>query len=138
MKPVGIRVSAVGVNREVRRSVLRFVKWLRGEMSFPKSVPVYLSPNYRIVLRDRKKVPATFFAPNDRNLEPSIRVATGDYDRLKVKRGRDNALAAILSSVAHEIIHYQQWCEKRQFREKEAEKRAREILNAYAEVVARP
>ena len=134
----GIRVRAVGVNKEVRKSVLRFLRWLRCEMSFPIRVPVYLSPKDRIVLKSRKKVPATFFAPDDRNEEPFIRIATGDYDHLKGKRGRDNALAAILCSVAHEIAHYQQWCANKPFREREAETRAIEILDAYAEVVAHP
>jgi len=55
------------------------------------------------------RVSASFFAPFDRSVEPFIRIATGDYAQLKKELGRDNALAAFLQSLAHELVHYQQW-----------------------------
>jgi hypothetical protein len=33
--------------------------------------------------RHGERVSASFFAPNDRNEEPFIRIATGDYGQLK-------------------------------------------------------
>ncbi|MFS0605303.1 hypothetical protein [Peribacillus frigoritolerans] len=49
-----------------------------------------------------------FFAPYDKTVEPYIRIATGDYEESVSERGKNDALWAILSSMAHEIIHYQQ------------------------------
>lgn len=37
-----------------------------------------------------------------------IRVAAGDYNELLNKRGKDNALTAILGSITHELTHYYQ------------------------------
>lgn len=52
---------------------------------------------------------ATFFGPYDKLVEPYIRVSAGDYPDLLNKRGKDDALCAILSSVTHELTHYFQW-----------------------------
>ncbi|MFS0892129.1 hypothetical protein AB3M94_25520 [Peribacillus frigoritolerans] len=38
---------------------------------------------------------------------------------------------AILSSMAHEIIHYQQWLEDKEMDEKEAENGSEELLDSY-------
>jgi hypothetical protein len=81
---------------------------------------------------------ASFFAPYKRNVEPFIRIATGDYVALKAKSGRNNALASILCSLAHEIVHYQQWCNKRKLDEKEARQKANQIIKSYSTVVLRP
>jgi hypothetical protein len=82
--------------------------------------------------------PASFFAPYKRNVEPFIRIATGDYAALKAKSGRNNALASILCSLAHEIVHYQQWRNKRKLNEKEARQKAKQIIRYYSTVVSRP
>lgn len=42
-------------------------------------------------------------------MEPYIRVAAGDYEELLKHYGKDNALAAILLTIAHELTHYFQW-----------------------------
>jgi len=54
---------------------------------------------------------ASFVSPLDRNEEPYIRIATGDYPALKRECGRDDALAAFINSLSHEIVHYRQWVE---------------------------
>lgn len=87
----GIRVRAVGVNKEVRKSVIRFLRWLRCEMSFPIRVPVYLSPKDRTVLKSRIKVRATFFAPGDRNQEP-----LSTRSNLMFRRARNSSLSAMV------------------------------------------
>jgi hypothetical protein len=71
-------------------------------------------------------------------VEPYIRVATGDYNASKRKYGRDNALAAILCSVAHEIVHYEQWIQGRETSEQEAVRRAQRILRSYSKAVLHP
>ncbi|MBR5139800.1 MAG: hypothetical protein IKV16_01975, partial [Clostridia bacterium] len=49
------------------------------------------------------------FRPADRNREPYIKIATGDYAQLLEKRGKDNALAAMLYTLFYELTHYFQW-----------------------------
>ena len=58
---------------------------------------------------DGNNAVGTFFEPFSYSVEPYIRIATGDYAELKIKIGRDNALATILKTIAHEITHYYQW-----------------------------
>ncbi|MEH6882331.1 hypothetical protein V7Z92_00085 [Priestia megaterium] len=52
-------------------------------------------------------VTATFFAPYEKDVEPYIRIATGDYTDLIRERGKIDALYAMLDSIAHELCHYQ-------------------------------
>ena len=84
------------------------------------------------------RVSASFFAPYDRNVEPFIRVATGDYLRLKKERGRDNALAACLNSLAHEFVHYQQWVATGEISERGVIRRAQSIVDRYAMTTDHP
>ena len=75
---------------------------------------------------------ASFFAPWDPDVEPYIRIATGDYPAEKRKRGRDNALAEYLCSLAHEIIHYRQWLEANRIHERGVANRAARMVGKYA------
>jgi len=76
---------------------------------FPIRVPVYLLPGEKVRTMHGDRCSASFFAPWDQREEPYIGVVTGDYLQLRKERGRDNALAAILSSFVHVFVHYQQW-----------------------------
>ncbi|MDB6054743.1 MAG: TPR-repeat-containing protein [Verrucomicrobiales bacterium] len=118
----------------VRNSVVRFVAWLRVQMDFPVRVPV----NEHIINMKGERVSATFFAPFDPTLEPFIRVSTGDYSATRWRRGRDNALASILCSVAHELVHYQQWLDGKYFCESEAVRGAAKRVREYAKTVRHP
>ncbi|MEM6471541.1 MAG: hypothetical protein AAF802_18415 [Planctomycetota bacterium] len=100
--------------------------------AFPVRVPVYLSPHRRIVTIDGGVATATFFAPWEPDVEPYIRVATGDYPDDRLTRGRDNALAGFLASVAHEVVHYHQWVETGQTTERGVVIRANNIVDRYA------
>lgn len=134
----GLRIKAFRAHPEVRRAVVRFARWARTEMDFPIRVPVYLSPSEWILTADKKRVSASFFAPFKRTAEPFIRVSTGDYLASVKKSGRDNALAAILCSVAHEITHYQQWIHGGKFCEREAIRKASKMIRAYAKTTSHP
>ena len=97
---------------------------------------------------------ATFFGTFDLHEEPYIRIAVGDYEDLlkerfhgDVQEAKDNALAAILCSIAHELSHYFQWikdheawCELEDHTkyERQAVYYAREIVSDYADVVDHP
>ena len=107
-KGLRIRYSA-DLDQEVKESVKKFVSWLRQEYDFPFRVVVYVKSAKSIIAKDGEAVSGTFFTPFDRYAEPYARVATGDYLQDKMKLGRDNALAIILRTVAHELTHYFQW-----------------------------
>lgn len=106
----GLRVRyEKSVDPEVKRAIRECVCWLRSEYVFPKRVQLYVKSARRIRAKNREMVCGTFFRPADRNEEPYIRIATGDYAELLEKRGKDNALAAILYTLIHELTHYFQW-----------------------------
>ena len=56
-----------------------------------------------------ERASATFWGPFDKTQEPYIRIAVDDYEDILESFGKDNALAAILGSMAHELSHYFQW-----------------------------
>src|SRR6187399_141877 len=99
----GLRICGGRVHREVREALIRYARWLRLRYEFPVRVPVYPQPTNMLRTRDGRSCSATFFAPFDRNVEPYIRIATGDYADAKRKLGRVNALAGILRSLSHEL-----------------------------------
>jgi len=134
----GLYMKGWRASREVRSSTSMFGKWLRKRFRFPIRVPVYLSPREKIKTRNGQLVSASFFAPDDRTVEPFIRVATGDYGDLKRRFGKDRALASILTSLAHEVIHYQQWVSGRAMREEEAVREAKKLIKNYARAVTHP
>jgi hypothetical protein len=128
----GLRICGHRGHPVVRRSVVRFAKWLRGSYDFPVRVPIYLSPNQRIVTIHGSVVTASFFAPWEPTIEPYIREATGDYPRELRMHGRDNALAGFLCLVAHEVVHYLQWVESGTTNERGVAVRARAMVDRYA------
>jgi hypothetical protein len=126
-----------GVYPEVRTVCIKFCKWLRTKMDFPIRVVIYLKVDYRIRnITTKELVSATFFAPHDKNVEPYIRVATGDYDELIMKRGKKDALYAMLDSIAHEIIHYHQWLEDKELNEEDAEEQGYNLVDRYSETIS--
>ena len=125
------------VDDEVRQACKDFCKWLRSNYNFPIRVPIYLKASYKIKAMDGEPVSATFFEPYDPLTEPYIRIAAGDYDEMKREYGKENALASILLSVAHELTHYFQWINGIQLTERGHERQAKRyaelILDEYAE-----
>lgn len=98
------------VDFEVKRACKAFAKWMRTEYYFPIRIPVYIKASKKIKASDGELVVGTFFQPYDRYCEPYIRIAAGDYsDLLERWRNKDNVLASILTSIAHELTHYFQW-----------------------------
>lgn len=97
------------VDSEVRVFCKKFAKWLRREFFFPIRVPIYVKADYRIKAKDGELVVGTFFWPADYKTKPYVRIATGDYQELKEKRGEEQAMWAILISIAHELTHYFQY-----------------------------
>lgn len=130
------------IDPEVRRACKEFCKWLRTEYEFPVRVPIYLKNSSRLKAMDGEMASATFFVPYDQYQEPYIRVAVGDYQELLKKRGKDNALAAYICSMAHELTHYFQWVNGIELtpigEERQAVRYAGLILDKYAETREHP
>jgi hypothetical protein len=123
---------------EVRRALNQYSRWLRKSYAFPIRVPVYLFPSRTIITHDGIHVSASFVAPFERDAEPLIRIATGDYSELKRLRGRNDALAACIMSLSHEVVHYNQWLETGTISERGVIVKARSMLRRYAAEVKRP
>ena len=139
----GIRLRfCKGINPDLKEAILRFVQWLRKSYEFPIRVPIYFKSNYAIKAHDGDRVSAFFFEPSSYYDEPYISIATGDYDELFDKRGRDNAIAAVLRTVAHELTHYFQWINNIELTEigyeRQAVRYADLIVGAYAQTREHP
>lgn len=118
--------------------MVRYARWLRQNFEFPIRVPVYLLRDERFDTIDGVTVVASFFAPFDRNVEPRIRIATGDYASLRRERGRDDALASFLVSLSHEVLHYWQWIETGETSEVGVAQKAVAMLRMYEKTVDHP
>lgn len=97
------------VDPEVKRACKEYINWLKSSYDFPIKVRFYFRSSETIRAADGELVSAIFTMPIDYKHDPYIRIATGDYQDLKKGRGQDNALAAILNSITHELTHYFQW-----------------------------
>ena len=133
----GIRIRIESsVDKEVNLACKNFVCWLRTEYTFPLRVPIYVKASKYLTSLDGDKVVGTFFEPLDYSVEPYIRIATGDYESLKQSIGKDNALASILLSIAHELTHYYQWINNIELTpigiERQATRYAHLIVDEYA------
>lgn len=124
------------VTPEVKIACMQFANWLRLTYYFPLRVPVYIKGTKTVQTTDGEKAVGTFFEPFSYSNEPYIRIATGDYSELKTALGRDNALAAILSTIAHELTHYYQWINDVQLtpigRERQATRYSKLIVYEYS------
>lgn len=118
--------------------MIKFARWLRQAYDFPVRVPVYLLPGEHVIKADGDHCSASFFAPWKRTEEPYIRIATGDYPKTKRELGRNDALAAFICSMAHEIAHYQQWVHTGAMTERGIVARASRMLRRYSATTARP
>ena len=91
---------------------------------------------------DGEMVYGTFFQPYNETDEPYIRVVTGSYIDNSIILGRDDALALILETIAHELTHYFQWINDIKLTEigyeRQASSYANYILDEYASVVDHP
>ncbi len=139
----GLRVDfEKSVDPEVKRACKEFVLWLRSSISFPMRVRVYVKASKKIRAQDGERVFGTCLLPYEREQEPYIRIATGDYQELVKKHGKDNALARILFTIAHELAHYFQWLNDLKLtpkgEERQATNYANRIIDEYAETRDHP
>lgn len=126
------------VHPEVRRGCLAFAKWLREYYVFPVRVPVYGKAAERVRAMDGEMVYGTCFCPERLDVEPYIKVANGSYAAMCRSDGKEDALAAILYTLAHELTHYFQWLNQLELTpagaERQANRCAGEIVGMYMEL----
>jgi hypothetical protein len=134
----GLRIRYGIINKDVADSVRRFVKWLRNNYKFPIRIPIYLSTKPMVKAIDGDLCYSTFFEPFKKDVEPYIRVATGEYTQDKKELGKDNALAAPLSSIAFQLQYYFSWCQNEPISEKQARRRGRAVMRKYSSTVDHP
>jgi hypothetical protein len=134
----GLRIRGARGHPQVRGALIRFAAWLRREYEFPIRMPVYLQPTETLVTLHGEVCTASFFAPWDRCVDPYIRIATGDYPSLRRELGRDNALAAYIHSMCHELVHYWQWIDTSEIWERGVIRTADAMLRRYASAVRHP
>lgn len=130
------------VDRNVRRACIEFGTWVRGKYNFPVRVVIYFKSTPYIKASDGELVSATFFEPFSKTDDPFIKISTGDYHQMIVEWGEDNALAAILGSIAHELTHYFQWINDSRLTEIGTERQAfyygKKIINEYSQTREHP
>ena len=134
----GLRIRGQRGHPEVRAALIRFAIWLRRHREFPTLLPVYLISGDQVRTSEGKLCSASFFAPDSKLDAPYARIATGDYPRLRRSRGRDSALAAFLHSLAHELVHYDQWLAGTAPTERGVVKKAARTVERYATDVRHP
>lgn len=126
------------LDSHVKSACKEFCAWLRANYTFPLRVNIYLKDSDRIRASDGELVYGIWYRPYDKYKEPYIKIAAGDFNKLLKERGRDNALAAYLFDIAHELTYYFQWINslnlKEEAEESQAERYSRMIVYDYAEV----
>ena len=135
-------ISDRDTNEEVRLACKEFIAWAKAEYRFPLPLRIYLRNQAKLRTMDGSFATGTFFEPSCYGKSSYIRIAVGDYEELASEIGRDNALATILSDVAHELTHYFQWVNNLHLtdrgRERQAGQYARFIMSEYAQTREHP
>lgn len=98
-----------GIDNDLKTACVQFTEWLKQEYFFPIPICIYLKNETILKAMDGGTAVGTFFEPPSFVASPNMRIAVGDYDELVVSDGRDNAIATILTVIAHEMTHYFQW-----------------------------
>lgn len=131
-----------GVDGDLNAACRNFIRWIKSEYRFPLPICVYLKNQRALKTMDGDTAVGTFFEPTSCSTRARIRIAAGDYDELRAASGRDNAIATILTVVAHEMTHYFQWINQltltERGRERQANQYARFILDEYAQTREHP
>lgn len=127
-----------GTDPEVRRACIAFLRWLRKEYIFPRRIIISISDTEQVFSNDGNGMSSVFWGPFDKRKAPKIQVAAGDYYQLLESRGKDNALASILHSIAFQLGCYFQWVQDLPASRRQAQYYAREILLDYADTRDHP
>lgn len=134
--------SDKGIDVDLKTACRNFVLWAKKEYYFPLPIRIYLKSQETFRAFDGDDVVGAFFEPSDYLSLPYIKVATGDYLKMVDLYGRDDAIATILTVIAHEMTHYFQWVNGLSLtdrgRERQAIQYSHFILAEYAETRDHP
>jgi len=129
-------------NGDLKVACHHFIQWAKKEYYFPIPLHVKLKNQVLLKTKDGGTAVGTFFEPDAYSALPYIKVATGDYPDLLDSLGRDDALATILTVVAHEMTHYFQWINALPLTERGRERQATQyshfILDEYSQTREHP
>ena len=139
----GIKIDFdIDVDISVKNAIKKMVSWLRKNYEFPVRIRIYVKAGTMVKSRDGDLVPDLFFWPYNRNEEPYIKIATGDYSDLLNRLSPDDALATILIALLQELTHYFQWLNGLEFSNSNLKRQAticaRAIMKRYAETREHP
>jgi hypothetical protein len=118
------------VQPQVKQCILSFGKWLRKNTEFPKKMIVYIKNN-TVLQSTSGASQGIFYAPYDKNRYPHIKIAVGDFEQEVSRYGSASVLKSNLNTIAHEIVHYQQWIQNTPFKEREAISKGENLLNQF-------
>lgn len=131
-----------GVDEDLKCACRAFIRFLKRGYYFPVPIYIYLKNQIKLKALDGDFAVATFFEPDSFADQPYIRIAVGDYPALLASCGRDDAIASILSDIAHELTHYFQWINALKLtdigRERQARQYANYILSEYSQTCEHP
>ncbi len=135
-----------GVDPEVRRALMQFVRWLQTQYAFPVRVPVYVRAAERLLCRDGDLACGTFLGPQRsgtgavyppcRRRLPAAARSVGTGQCAGINPALACARADALFSMGARSRGYQTADESRL--ERQADRCARETLYDYADVYAHP
>ena len=95
------------VDSEVRRACKEFAVFLRREYFFPIRVVIYVKARERIIAMDGDKCCGIFWCmPDDYTIEPYIRLAAGDYEKLCKKCVNSCAIHSSIFVSAPSFPHF--------------------------------
>ena len=129
-------------NEDLKLACRHFIQWVKKEYYFPIPLCINLKKQALLKTKDGGTAVGTFFEPTDDSVLPHIRIATGDYPDLLDSLGRDDAIATILTVIAHEMTHYFQWINALPLTERGRERQATQyshfILDEYSQTREHP
>ena len=121
------------VNFKIKLACKEFAKWLKINMTFIVEIKVYISEDYKVITKKHIRACGIFGTASQENKYSYIKLATGDFKQMEEKDGEYSAIMTIIDTFAHEIIHYKQWIENTPYKEKEADKEGRKLVEAFSE-----
>lgn len=125
-----------GVDHELRSFLLDFTRWLRRRIPFRDPVLVTVVPQATVMGLDGAPGWAVFLIPgpdHQRGDQVRIFLAGGKLGVLegRYRMGRRSALAMLAEDLAHEVVHYEQWRDRRTISERGVNRRAEALVRAY-------
>lgn len=135
--PPGFRLRFYpGVRRDLRCFLKEFASWLRATIDFRHPVRVTVVPQSTVLGLDGEPGWAVF-------LIPPVDYQSGDVVQIYLAGGKltileehyrlrpATALARLAHDLAHEVVHYEQWRDRRTISERGVNRRAAALVHYY-------